>query len=60
VVPWQKIIVTFPDGTGSNNVEDSIQCADLALYRSKSTGRNTVTHYADMDVLTVGPPAYLK
>jgi diguanylate cyclase (GGDEF)-like protein len=39
---------TFPDGKSGLPVEDYIHRADLAMYHSKSTGRNRVTHFVDV------------
>ncbi len=38
-------VVTFPIGKDEKAIEDYIAQADLALYRSKSMGRNCVTHF---------------
>jgi diguanylate cyclase (GGDEF)-like protein len=38
-------VATIPDGCGTATAKDFHHCADIALYQSKSEGRNCVTHY---------------
>ena len=38
-------VATIPDGCGTATAKDFHHCADIALYQSKSKGRNCVTPY---------------
>jgi diguanylate cyclase (GGDEF)-like protein len=38
-------VATIPDGCGTDSAKDFHHCADIALYQSKSEGRNCVTPY---------------
>ena len=39
-------VVTFPGDEAPRTVGEYVHCADLALYQSKTSGRNRVTYYA--------------
>jgi diguanylate cyclase (GGDEF)-like protein len=47
---------TIPNELGIQTPEEFFQCADIALYHSKESGRNAVTHYASI-ARQVGRPA---
>ena len=44
-------IATIPDGNDTSTTKDFHHNADIALYQSKSAGRNCVTHYASSQPL---------
>lgn len=41
-------IATIPNEHGITNAEEFFQCADIAMYHSKESGRNKVTHYSEI------------
>lgn len=49
-------VATIPNEFGIQTPEEFFQCADIALYHSKESGRNKVTHYASI-ALQAGRPA---
>ncbi len=49
-------VATIPNDLGIQTPEEFFQCADIALYHSKETGRNLVTHYSHI-AQQVGRPA---